>query len=297
MNNFSQVLAKKAGIIEEALDDYLPQPDTYPPVIHQAMRYSIFAGGKRLRPALVLAAAEAAGSPAAQALPAACAIEMLHTYSLVHDDLPAMDNDDLRRGKPTSHRVYGEAVAVLAGDALLTLAFQLLGQQSLLEGLPAERSLQVVVEVAEASGTKGMIGGQIVDTAAAEKPLKAEELEFVHRAKTGALFKASVRSGAIIAGADQKALQELTLYAEYFGLGFQIVDDILDYTGSQAEIGKPVGSDLRNNKQTYVSLYGLKSAKIKAEEACAKAIQTLNHWGPQADFLRSAVQFLLARKS
>ncbi|MEG6615907.1 farnesyl diphosphate synthase [Peptococcaceae bacterium 1198_IL3148] len=291
--NYLQKLKERSSLVEQALEKMLPLATTYPSVIHQSMRYSLLAGGKRLRPSLVIGAAEALGCNAERVLPTACALEIIHTYSLVHDDLPAMDNDDLRRGKPTNHKVYGEAMAILAGDALLTLAFQLIAEN--VKYAPAELVVQVIKEIAEASGSLGMIGGQVVDTISANEEIDSSTLDYIHRHKTGALFRASVRSGAILADATEAQLQALTNYAENLGLAFQIVDDILDVKGDTDKIGKPVGSDEKNKKATYPGLYGIDSAYQKANEAAENAINALKFLGPEADFLRQTVYFIINR--
>ena len=232
-------------MIDRGLDEYLPPAENFPSIIYQAMRYSAMGGGKRLRPLLVLAAAEAVGGDPQKVLPAAVAVELIHTYSLIHDDLPAMDNDDLRRGRPTSHRVFGEAIAILAGDALLTFAFEVLGG---MKEQPPGLVLAVIREVAQAAGPQGMIGGQVVDLESQGRSVNREMLEYMHRHKTGALIRAAVRAGARLAGASSEELACLTSYAEHFGMAFQIIDDVLDVTGDEVQLGKPVGSDQRNRK-------------------------------------------------
>ncbi|MBE3584683.1 polyprenyl synthetase family protein [Desulfofundulus thermocisternus] len=293
--DFLAELKARAALVDRALDEFLPPEDAYPPVIHRAMRYSLFAGGKRLRPVLVLAAAETVGGDPVKVLPAACALELIHTYSLIHDDLPAMDNDDFRRGKPTCHRVYGEAVAILAGDALLTHAFALLAKNAQNQLAPAERVVQVIEEVAAAAGTLGLIGGQVVDTLAADTAVDAATLEYIHRHKTGALYRVAVRAGAILAGAKERQLEALTIYADNLGLAFQIQDDILDVEGDPARLGKPVGSDERNKKATYPALFGLDVARTKAGEAVAAALAALEPFDERADFLRELVRFVITR--
>jgi len=290
--DFEKALKEKAEVIEEALEHYLPPPNAYPPLIHQAMRYSTMQGGKRLRPVLVMAVAEAVGGKSEDVLPAACALEMIHTYSLIHDDLPAMDNDDYRRGKPTNHKVYGEAIAILAGDALLTLAFSLLAG---INSASPKDVVKVIGEVAAAAGTFGMIGGQVVDTFFAGKEIDADTLKYIHSHKTGALYRAAVRTGAILAGAEEKKLADLTRYAEYLGLAFQIKDDILDIEGDATVIGKPVGSDIKNKKATYPALFGIEQAKAKARQAGEKALSAIGSFGNEADFLRLLVQFVVER--
>lgn len=293
--DFLDQLARRAELVNRALDNCLPPAGEYPPVIHEAVRYSVFAGGKRLRPALVLAGAEAVGGTAETVLPAACAVELVHTYSLVHDDLPAMDNDDLRRGKPTCHKVYGEAVAILAGDALLTAAFGLLAQLPASGRVPPERVLPVMAELAEAAGTRGLIGGQVADLAAEGGSMDEKMLQYIHTHKTGALIRFSVLAGAILSGAAEEQLRKLSRYADNLGLAFQIVDDILDVVGDEQTIGKPVGSDQRNQKATYPALFGLEAARQKAAAAAAEAMDSLQGFGPEAEFLRALVHFVVHR--
>lgn len=292
--DFLSLLASRAKIIDQAMDKMLPPETVMPATIHQAMRYSLMAGGKRLRPALVMGAAEAVGCPAHKVMPAACAMELIHTYSLVHDDLPAMDNDDLRRGKPTNHKVFGEAVAILAGDALLTLAFQLIAENA--SSAPPGAVIEVTKEFATAAGSQGMIGGQVVDTLAASHEINADMLDYIHRHKTGALFRAAVRAGAILGEAKEAQLAALTQYAESLGLAFQIIDDILDEEGDTNKLGKPVGSDQKNQKTNYPTLFGMDIARQKAQEMADQAQQALGDFGPQADFLRSAVNFIINRE-
>ena len=258
----------------------------------ESMEYSLTAGGKRLRPILLMAAADAAGGRGEDYLTSACAVEMIHTYSLIHDDLPAMDDDDYRRGKLTNHKVYGAGLATLAGDALLTMAFELLARQ---QGVPAETMLRVVREISEAVGANGMVGGQALDLASEGKRIDMDTLRRMHMAKTGALFRASVRSGAILGGADETQLAALTEYAEAFGLAFQITDDILDVTGDAAAIGKPVGSDERNHKSTYVTLISLEEAKRLAREAADRAHEALAPLGRNAAFLDELAEYLVTR--
>ena len=290
--DFKEEYNKKIAVVNEALEIFMPPPDAYPPLIHQAMRYSVLGGGKRLRPVLLIASAEVAGGTVRDVLPAACAVELIHTYSLIHDDLPAMDNDDYRRGKPTNHKVYGEAIALLAGDALLTLAFQLLTESR--TGRAAD-IVRVIHEVAIGAGAGGLIGGQVVDTFSTEKEIDTTTLEYIHRNKTGALYRVAVRSGAILAGAGEEELARLTEYAEYLGLAFQIKDDILDIEGDEKKLGKPVGSDIRNKKATYPALFGLKVSKEKARSAVESAIGALSPFGKEADFLRVLVEYVIKR--
>ncbi|KYZ77516.1 geranyl transferase [Anaerosporomusa subterranea] len=287
-----QYYQDKIKVIDETLDRMLMRQQALPPVIYDAMRYSLFAGGKRLRPILLMAAADAVGAKGTNYLPVACGLEMIHTYSLIHDDLPAMDNDDYRRGKLTNHKVFGEGMAILAGDALLTQAFEFILSQP---GVEAQILVAVTREIAAAAGPAGMVGGQVVDLFSEGKRLDYDTLRYMHQAKTGALFKAALRAGGMLAGASEQHITALTEYAEQFGLAFQITDDILDVTGTQAEIGKPVGSDERNDKATYVTLYSLDTAGQLAAQAVGAAHAALNGFGDEAAILRQMVDSLLSR--
>ena len=291
--NFKAEWKKRADLVEEGLLRELKKVPAYDETLEKAMEYSLMAGGKRLRPVLLMAAADAVGKDGAAFLTTGCAIEMIHTYSLIHDDLPAMDNDDYRRGKPTNHKVFGDGIAVLAGDALLTLAFEVMLRQ---EGAAPETLVTVVSEMSRAAGSYGMVGGQVLDLEGEGRRLDLAALRKIHMGKTGALFCAAIRSGAILAGAKEEELAALTLYAERFGLAFQITDDILDVTGDEAAIGKPVGSDVRNEKATYVTLTSLEEAKKLAEDAVDEAVAALDIFGERAAFLRDLALFLLGRK-
>ena len=291
--NFKAEWKKRADLVEEGLLRELKKVPAYDETLEKAMEYSLMAGGKRLRPVLLMAAADAVGKDGAAFLTTGCAIEMIHTYSLIHDDLPAMDNDDYRRGKPTNHKVFGDGIAVLAGDALLTLAFEVMLRQ---EGAAPETLVTVVSEMSRAAGPYGMVGGQVLDLEGEGRRLDLTALRKIHMGKTGALFCAAIRSGAILAGAKEEELAALTLYAERFGLAFQITDDILDVTGDEAAIGKPVGSDVRNEKATYVTLTSLEEAKKLAEDAVEEAVAALDIFGECAAFLRDLALFLLGRK-
>ena len=291
--NFKVEWKKRADLVEEGLLRELKKVPAYDETLEKAMEYSLMAGGKRLRPVLLMAAADAVGKDGAAFLTTGCAIEMIHTYSLIHDDLPAMDNDDYRRGKPTNHKVFGDGIAVLAGDALLTLAFEVMLRQ---EGAAPETLVTVVSEMSRAAGPYGMVGGQVLDLEGEGRRLDLTALRKIHMGKTGALFCAAIRSGAILAGAKEEELAALTLYAERFGLAFQITDDILDVTGDEAAIGKPVGSDVRNEKATYVTLTSLEEAKKLAEDAVDEAVAALDIFGERAAFLRDLALFLLGRK-
>ena len=291
--NFKAEWKKRADLVEEGLLRELKKVPAYDETLEKAMEYSLMAGGKRLRPVLLMAAADAVGKDGAAFLTTGCAIEMIHTYSLIHDDLPAMDNDDYRRGKPTNHKVFGDGIAVLAGDALLTLAFEVMLRQ---EGAAPETLVTVVSEMSRAAGPYGMVGGQVLDLEGEGRRLDLAALRKIHMGKTGALFCAAIRSGAILAGAKEEELAALTLYAERFGLAFQITDDILDVTGDEAAIGKPVGSDVRNEKATYVTLTSLEEAKKLAEDAVDEAVAALDIFGERAAFLRDLALFLLGRE-
>ena len=284
---------KRQALVEQALSDELAKTDILDNTLRESMSYSLMAGGKRLRPVLLMAAADAVGADGTKFLPVACALEMIHTYSLIHDDLPAMDNDDYRRGKLTNHKVYGDGIAILAGDALLTLAFTVILRQK--DAAP-EALLRVVDEISRAAGAEGMVGGQVLDIKAENRSISMEELRRVHMGKTGALFHAALRSGAILAGATEQQLAALTAYADHFGLAFQITDDILDVIGSAEEIGKPVGSDAKNHKSTYVSLTSLSEARDLARRTVAEALDALSIFGAEAEFLRELVSYLVNRK-
>jgi geranylgeranyl diphosphate synthase type II len=281
-------MALRRGAVDAALDRLLPPAAAPPPVIHEAMRYSVLAGGKRLRPILALAGAEAVGGELEPVLPTACALELIHTYSLIHDDLPAMDDDDFRRGRPTSHKVFGEAIAILAGDALLTLAFELLARHA---------TPPVVAEVAEAAGTAGMIGGQVVDIQSEGKRVDAQTLEYIHRHKTAALIRASLLSGARLAGAPPAQLEAIGEAGGRLGLAFQIVDDVLDVEGSLEELGKTAGSDRRKKKVTYPEHFGLEVSRLKAKGLVEEAKGLLAPLGHRAEPLRALADFILQRRS
>lgn len=262
--------------------------------VMESMRYSLFAGGKRLRPILLMAAADAVGSDGQRFLQSACALEMIHTYSLIHDDLPAMDDDDYRRGRLTNHKVFGEGMAILAGDGLLTLAFETLLSQP---GVTPDVLVRVTSEVAQAAGPSGMVGGQAIDLGSEGQQPSPEVMKLMHRLKTGALFRASLRAGAMLGGGSDEDVRGLTDYAEQFGLAFQITDDILDVTGTEAALGKPIGSDEKNNKATYVSVYSLPAAQRMAQEAVTDAVAALGRFGDRAWVLRSLAEYLLTRDS
>lgn len=282
--------------VDAALDRFLPQENAFPTEINSAVRYSVFAGGKRLRPLLTLSAAQIFGVSQLQAMPAACALEMVHTYSLIHDDLPALDNDDYRRGRLSNHKVYGEAIAILAGDALLTMAFETLAGEASVYFPPAI-VVQLLKELGKAAGISGMIGGQVVDLLSEGKQITAETLDYIHRHKTGALFSCAIRSGAIMGGATPAELRHLTAFAEKMGLAFQIIDDILDITGDQGLLGKKTGADVERKKATYPALFGLGAAQSKAADLLVAAEKDLEPFGEAAVGLSALAKKLVNRQS
>jgi geranylgeranyl diphosphate synthase type II len=286
-------LEEKRQNIETALDRFLPPVDAPPQTLHESIRYSMLAPGKRLRPTLVLAAAEAVGGHADAVMPTACALECIHVFSLIHDDLPCMDNDDYRRGRLTNHKVYGEAMALLAGDALLALAFQLIAGNA--ASVPAERVLPTLCLIAEASGTWGMVGGQVVDMESQGQEVTPDTLRFIHAHKTGALLTVSVVAGAMLAGADAAQLEALRAYGNHIGLAFQIADDILDVTGDEAKIGKPVGSDEERDKATYPKLFGLEESRRRAHAEVEGALSALADLDARAEPLRGIARYIVER--
>ena len=292
--NFEEVWSERRELIEEALKKELHEGRELDATLTKSMEYSLMAGGKRLRPILLMAAADACGKDGRAFITSACALEMIHTYSLIHDDLPAMDDDNLRRGKPTNHVKFGAGMATLAGDGLLTMAFEVLTRE---KNVRPETILSVIREVSVAAGTSGMVGGQAIDLESEGRRIDLTCLRRMHMGKTGALFRSALRTGAILAGASEKELAALTQYAEAFGLAFQITDDILDVTGSEAEIGKPVGSDRRNEKSTYVTLTSLARAQELADEAIESALSVVEIFGEKASFLQDIVRFLSHRRS
>jgi len=285
-----------AYMADRALDRFLPRESAPPASLHKAMRYSVFAGGKRLRPVLVAAGAEAVGGTLEAVMPAACAVEMIHTYSLIHDDLPAMDNDDFRRGVPTSHKVFGEAIAILAGDALLTLAFRLLANSSPAGG-EAGRLRDMLIEVADAAGSAGMVGGQVADIECEGKVAGAAIVDYIHTHKTAALIRASIRSGAILAGASAAELKALGVVGDSLGLAFQIMDDILDITATSEELGKTAGKDQAQQKATYPAVHGIEASRRRAQALVADAHAALAPFGERALPLRALGTFIIERKA
>jgi geranylgeranyl diphosphate synthase type II len=290
-----QYMAHQQKRVDAALDRWVPAESQDPAIIHRAMRYSLFAGGKRIRPLLAIAAAEAVAESPAGVEDAACTLELIHTYSLIHDDLPALDNDDLRRGRPTCHKVFGDAMAILAGDALLTLAFEVLAR---MEHMDAERRIGLVEELARASGTVGgMIGGQVNDIQGEGKEPTALLLESIHRAKTGALLRASVRIGAIYAGADTRQLNALTRFGEHAGLAFQIVDDVLDVEQPSEKLGKTAGKDAQQQKITFPAVYGLEKSRTMAEKERLAAHAAVDGLGERGGRLKELADLIVRRSA
>ena len=302
--DIKRYLQEKKEIVDAALEKYFPSPSAsegemkFLNSLHKAIRHSLFNGGKRIRPILSIAAFETVGGKGDGILPFACALEMIHTYSLIHDDLPAIDNDDYRRGKPTCHKVFGEAIGILAGDALLTEAFKLMTNRNLQEGLSRDERLilDIINEVAQAAGIFGMVGGQVLDIESEGKEIDFPTLQYIHTHKTGALILTSVRVGVKLGLANEETLKAFTRYGERIGLAFQIVDDILNVEGKAVLLGKKTGSDLSKGKATYPSLLGLEESKRRAKELVKLAIEALSPFGPEADPLREIASFIIARE-
>jgi geranylgeranyl diphosphate synthase, type II len=290
-------LAERKELVDRALQQYLPTPAGLEKNLLEASRYSLFAGGKRLRPILCLQAAEVVGSTWQTVMPIACAFEFIHTYSLIHDDLPAMDNDDFRRGKPTNHKVFGEAIAILAGDTLLTEAFGLIADTQTNGALPADRLLEVVQILVKAAGYRGMIGGQVIDLECETREVNLATVEYMHVHKTGALITASLEAGAVVGGGAPDQVHSLIRYGHHFGLAFQITDDLLDIEGDAGEMGKQPGSDVAKNKKTYPALAGLVRTREAAREHVDQALAALNTFDDRAEPLRALARYLLTRKA
>jgi len=297
--NFKEELTGLTILVDDYLKDYFSRLKSEVPEtkLIESMNYSVMAGGKRIRPVLTLAVAKMMSKDLIEVMPFAAAIEMIHTYSLIHDDLPAMDNDDYRRGKPTNHKVFGEAMAILAGDALLNEAFSLLLKTSANAGEKMEQSVKASCVIANAAGKDGMIAGQVIDMESEGKQISASTLKTMHRKKTGALIMASVIAPAVYIGLSGEEIKALSEYAEHIGIAFQIKDDILDVESTSEELGKPVGSDERNNKTTYVSLYGLDGARKMLQEVTQKAVEVLEIFGGKAWFLKEIAYFIAERRN
>ena len=289
-------LESRRETVDAALDRVLPPEDAPPSTVHRAMRYSVLAGGKRLRPILVIAGAEAVGGRPDQVMETACALELIHTYSLIHDDLPAMDDDDYRRGRLTNHKVFGDAIAILAGDALLTLAFRLIAENA---ARVADASVvcHVIAQVADAAGTSGMVAGQVVDIESEGKTITADTLDYIHTHKTAALIRVAMLAGATLAGARPDAVTRIGEAGQRLGLAFQIVDDILDVEGTLAELGKTAGSDERKKKVTYPAYHGIEASRRRARELIAEAKAALAPLGPPTEPLRALADYVLERRN
>lgn len=282
--------------LEVALDYYLPAPDACPPVLSKAMRYSVFAGGKRVRPSLMLAATDAVGGDDEAVLPAACALEFVHTYSLIHDDLPAMDDDDYRRGQLTSHKVFGEAVAILAGDALLTHAFDIMTGPDLTARFTPAVLLAATHRLARAAGGAGMVGGQVADMASEDQEVPLDVLDYIHRHKTGALIAAAVGMGGLLGGGTAAQLEALKRYGQAIGLAFQIADDVLDVEGDSTALGKQTGQDEKHGKATYPALLGIEASRQHATALLHEALAALDDFDHGAERLRQLARFIVHRK-
>jgi len=289
-------LRERRGFVDSFLRSYFDD-SVIPASLGETMAYSVFAGGKRVRPLLAVASYEACGGKTGDIIPYASALELIHTYSLIHDDLPAMDDDDLRRGKPTSHKVFGEGMAILAGDALLTEAFYLLSNTYPPSNVRVRDVLRVIREVALAAGAHGMVGGQVQDILSEGREMDEEDLAFIHAHKTGALITVSVRMGAILGKAGKRKIRALTVFGDNIGLAFQIIDDLLDVRGDSSKLGKPTGSDKKNRKLTYPGLYGIDSSMKKAEDLLQTAISALAPFSAGADPLRELARYILSRKN
>lgn len=294
--NITAYMEEKRQQVDAFLEGALPPADLFPSKIYEAMRYSLFAGGKRVRPVLALAAAEAVGGNSERAMAVAAAFELVHTYSLVHDDLPAMDNDDFRRGKPTNHKVYGEAIAILAGDGLLTLAFDILSDGRFISDIPAAKLPAIINLVAKASGVSGMVGGQAADILFEGQEVDFATLEFIHVHKTGALIRASVVAGGMAAGANPEQVEALSHYGKEIGLAFQIADDILDVEGTREEMGKNVGGDSGKGKNTYPAFFGIEESRNRAAAALDRALKAIEHFDEKAEPLRDLARFIVLRR-
>jgi geranylgeranyl diphosphate synthase type II len=297
LTSLDKYLQERVSLVDDALSRWLPAEETLPSSLHKAMRYSVFAGGKRLRPILMIAASEAVGGSAQQVMHAACAMEMIHAYSLIHDDLPAMDDDDFRRGQPTNHKVYGEATAILAGDALLTEAFRVMADVDANRDVPSAVAVQVVEILARHAGSQGMVGGQVVDMESEGQEIDFPTLEYIHTHKTGALILASVKIGGLLGGGNDQEIAALTRFGGAAGLAFQVADDILDVVGDQVEIGKDVGSDQARGKATYPALLGISEARQRAAELCSLAVEALAPLGERAEPLKTLAHYIVDRSS
>lgn len=294
--NFKSYLKKQQKLIDQNILKYLPAENEYPQIMAKAMRYSLLIGAKRIRPILVLEAARLTGGQIRAAMPTAVALELIHTYSLIHDDLPAMDNDDLRRGQPTSHKVFGEALAILAGDCLMTRAYEIIARHTDQKLVPAKNILKVIAEIGQATGFYGMVGGQAVDLASEDKKISGQTLKYIHEHKTASLIVCALRAGAILAASSERALKALGSYGQHLGLAFQIVDDILDVEGESQKMGKLPGQDQKKRKATYPAIWGLNEAKKMAAAEAQKAEYVLEIFGARGKVLKQLVNFVVYRE-
>ena len=297
MVDIQRYLERQREKVDRFLDQAVPDGQAAPKILYESMRYSLLGGGKRIRPILALAAAEAVGSQNDSILPFAAALEFIHTYSLVHDDLPAMDNDDFRRGRPTNHKTFGDGMAILAGDALLTMAFELCSHPTLTDVVPQYRQVQIIQELAMGAGHGGMVGGQVLDIQAENQEIDLGSLQTIHTFKTGKLIRASVRIGGIFGGATPPQLDALTDYSEDIGLAFQIADDVLNMTGTREELGKDAGTDAKRGKTTYPTFYGIEGARDLAEQGIRRAITRLEEFDQKADPLRALAEYIIKRRN
>jgi len=295
--DIQRYLERQQEKIDRFLDQTVPDSQALPKILYESMRYSLLGGGKRIRPILTLAAAEAVGSQDDNILPFAAALEFIHTYSLVHDDLPAMDNDDFRRGRSTNHKAFGEGMAILAGDALLTMAFELCSNPTLKDCVPQDRQVQIIHELAVGSGHGGMVGGQVLDIQAENQDIDLVSLQTIHNFKTGRLIRAAVRIGGIFGGSTSSQLDSLTGYSEDIGLAFQIADDVLNMTGTREELGKDAGTDAKRGKKTYPTFYGVEGARELAEQCIRRAIKRLDEFAQKADPLRGLAEYIISRRN
>jgi geranylgeranyl diphosphate synthase type II len=297
MVDIQRYLERQREKIDRFLAQVVPDGEAVPKILYESMRYSLLGGGKRIRPILTIAAAEAVGTESDGILPFAAALEFIHTYSLVHDDLPAMDNDDFRRGRPTNHKTFGEGMAILAGDALLTMAFELCSNPKLKDCVPQDRQVQIIQELAVGAGHGGMVGGQVLDIQAENQDIDLRSLQTIHTFKTGRLIRASVRIGGIFGDATSSQLDSLTAYSEDIGLAFQIADDVLNMIGTREELGKDPGTDAKRGKKTYPTFYGVEGARDLAEQHIKRAIKWLDEFDQKADPLRALAEYITNRRN
>lgn len=293
--DFKEELKEKVKIIDEYMEKFLPPEDKYPEIIHKAMRYSVFAGGKRLRPIMVMEACRAFGGDVEKAMPFACAIEMIHTYSLIHDDLPALDNDDYRRGRLTSHKMFGENMAILAGDALLHHAFETMAEACV--KMNDIKYTKAMLAIAQGAGINGMVAGQVVDVISEGKEIDKDTLDYIHKNKTAAMIIGALKAGAEIGGASDEEIKNIERVGELVGVAFQIQDDILDVTSTLEELGKPINSDEKNHKVTYATMFGVEDASKIVLDMSNEALEILHSMGDRMEFLERLTEYLIRRKN